>query len=321
MLIIFIISSILPQLQKDIHFIYDKVNQSEVSVHSSSNEIVSTGTVVDKNTIVTSGPVGRGYIDITLSGRKKISGKMIGMDEYTGLTVINVKRHILKPPVMRGEINKGDIVIIVGNGYGKMGIDGFGFFKGYTDEGLGIISICMHPGSNGAGIYNIKGELVGVLLGTIGSGINIFDEKVVFNPPWAYEEREGSVFIPVNLLFQKINKVRKQGDIKKGWLGIQGENISGKGIKIIKVLDDSPANKSGLQKGDIILKVGHRDIRNMRQLRRVIENTSPEKIIKIYIDRDGKKAIKKVKIGSVPEKYKRIIINIPDFFRKSVNPE
>ncbi len=321
MLILFIISAILPQLQKDIHSIYSKVKGAEVSVHSFSNNVIATGTVVGKNTIVTSGPIGKGRIGITLDNRKKISGDVVGMDEYTGLTVITVKKNILKPPVMRGEIKKGDIILIIGNGYSKMGIDGIGFFKGYTDEGLGIIAMPMHSGSNGAGIYNINGELVGVLLGTMRNGIQIFDKKVVFNTHWVNDEGEGSVFIPINLLFQKINKIRKGGSIEKGWLGIKGEDIGGKGVKVTDVVDGSPAEDAGLGKGDIIKKVGHRDIRSMKQLRRIIENTAPGKVRKIYIDRGGKKIVKKVKIGTIPEKYKKIIINIPDFLQKVITPE
>jgi len=321
MLVIFIIiSTILPQLQKDIHSVYNKVEDAEVSIHSFSNDVIATGTVVDRNTIVTSGLIDKGKIGITLADKKKIFGNVIGMDEYTGLTVITVKRHILKPPVMRGEIKKGDIALIIGNGYGKMGIDGIGFFKGYTDENLGIIAIPMHSGSNGAGIYNIKGELVGVLLGTVRSGIQIFDKKVIFNTPWVYDEREGSVFIPINLLFQKINRIRKEGSIEKGWLGIKGENIDGKGVKITDIIDGSPAEDAGLKEGDIIIRIGHRDIRSMKQLRKIIENTTQGKARKIYIDRGKKRITKEVKIGTIPDKYKKIIINIPDFLRKVISP-
>ena len=316
MVILFVFSAILPQIQRDIHSIYNRVKISEVSIHSFPNNIVATGTVVDKNTIVSSGPIDKGKVGITLTDRKKIFGKVIGMDEYTGLTVISVKRHILKPPVMRGEIKKGDIILIIGNGYGIMGIDGIGFFKGYTDEGLGIMSIPMCSGSNGAGVYNINGELVGVLLGAVHSGIQIFDKEVVFDTPWGNIEREESVFIPISLLFQKINKIRKKGNIEKGWLGIEGKNAEGKGVKIIKVVDGSPAEKGGLKAEDIIIKIGHKNVKNMRQLRKIIQNTPPEKVIKVYIKRDGKKQVKNVKISAIPDKYKKIIINIPNFLQK-----
>ncbi len=322
MIILFaVISAILPQIQNDVHSIYNKVKESEVSIHSFPNNIVATGTVVDRNTIVSSGPIDEGKVGITFANKKKIFGKVVGMDEYTGLTVISVKRHTLNPPVMRGEIKKGDIIIIIGNGYGKMGVDGLGFFKGYTDEGLGILSIPMCSGSNGAGVYNVKGELVGVLLGTVHSGIQIFDKKVVFNTPWGYNEREGSVFIPISLLFQKINKIRKKGSIEKGWLGIEGKDIEAKGVEIVKVIDGSPAEDGGLEAGDTIIKIGHKNIRNMRQLRKIIQNTPPGKVVKIYIERKGKKEIKNVKIGAIPDKYKKIIINIPDFLQKIITPE
>lgn len=322
MMILFaVISAILPQLQNDIHSIYNKVKASEVSIHSFPNNIVATGTVVDKNTIVSSGPIDKGKVGITFANKKKIFGKVIGMDEYTGLTVISVKKHNLKPPVMRGEIKKGDIVIIIGNGYGRMGVDGVGFFKGYTDEGLGIISMPMCSGSNGAGVYNVNGELVGVLLGTVSSGIQIFDKKVVFDTPWGYREKEGSVFIPISLLFQKINKIKKEGSIEKGWLGIEGKDIEEKGIKIVRVVDGSPAEDAGLEAGDIIIKVGHRDVRNMRQLRKIIQNIPPGKMVKVYIEREGKRQVKNVKIGAIPDKYKKIIINIPDFLQKIITPE
>jgi len=307
MIILFIISSILSQMQNEIHSIYDNVISSEVIVKSASDNIISTGTVIDKNTVVSSGPIGKEYVDIVLSNGKKISGKVFGMDEYTGLTVINVKEDILKPPIMGKDINNGDILIIIGCGYNNMGVDGLGFFKGYTDEGFGIISLPISQGSNGAGIYNVNGELVGVLLGAIDTGIQVVDKKFIFTQ-WMNGREEGSIFIPVDIMFQRIIRIKKQGDIKKGWLGVKGENVNGEGVKIIEIIKDSPAEDAGFQKTDIITKIGHKNIMDMKELKKIIEHTLPGKRLRVHLKRQGEEIVKRVKIGAVPDRYKRIII-------------
>ena len=317
MLLFLLASSVLINLQKDIHSLYNKIKQYEVSIYIPDGDIVATGTVIGEHTIITSGPIKCSHVDIYYKG-KDLRGKVVGADEYTGIVVIDVKDYTFNPPVMRGNIQKGDMLIISGKGYGVMGIDGLTFFKGYTDEGLGIISLPMLPGGNGDGVYNLRGELVGVLIGSVREGMQIFGRRFVLSPFGT--EYEGSIFVPVKLLFQKIDKIRKFGNIKKGWLGIRGEDCS-KGVRITEVIEDSPAEKSGLQVDDVIIKVGHKRVKNMRQLRRIIENTPPGKFINIYINRGEETLRKSVRIDTIPEKFQKIIINIPDFIKKFTAPQ
>ena len=304
MLILLLLSSVLSQMQKDVKILYGKIKRYEVSIYLPDENIVATGTVVDRHTVITAGPIKASQVKIRFDN-KTLTGKIIGMDEYTGITTIDVKNFNLKPPVMRGNVETGDILFIFGNSYGKMGIDGMAFFKGYTDEGLGILSLPMLPGGNGDGVYNINGELVGILIGSLREGIDVMGKSFFINPIW--NSFEGSIFIPVKLMFQKVNKIRSYGDIKKGWLGIKGEDIPEKGVRITDVIKDSPASIGGLNEKDVIFKVGHSKIGSMQQLRRIIENTPPGKKINIYIKRQNKILKKKIIIGTIPERYKRII--------------
>ena len=240
----------------------------------------------------------------TVSGRE-YDAKIVGRDPKTDLGLIKVKPDSDFPkPVRLGDsdaIRVGDWVMAVGNPFGlgqtvttgiisaKGRIIGAGPYDDFLQTDAAI-----NPGNSGGPLFNMEREVIGINTAIIARGQNI------------------GFAIPINMA-KKLLPQLKTGKIVRGWLGVIIQDITPelaksfglketKGVLISEVSDNSPAEKGGLKRGDIIISLDGKKMKNGHILSLLVAETQPNTSVKVEIVRDGKEKTIEIMIGTMPQK-------------------
>lgn len=276
--------------------IIEKVTPAVVNIHSTSRKQIrsqsfyswyyglpnvpqervtqslGSGVIVDadKGYILTNNHVIDDADDIQVSLRdgRSFTAKLIGTDEGTDVAVIQIKAdnlselHMAQSKSMR----VGDFVVAVGNpfGLGQTVTSGIVSALGRTNiQGMGYQNFIqtdasINPGNSGGALINLRGDLVGI-------------NTAIYSPSGG---NVGIGFaIPVTLAKRIMNQLITYGQVRRGSLGIEVQDITANlarafnleknsGVIITDVEIDSPAQVAGLQAGDIITKLNTNSIRN-----------------------------------------------------------
>ena len=272
-------------------------------------EGVGSGFILDKEgIIVTNNHVidGADEIQVRLHDGQKVTAKVIGKDVKTDLALLKVNAKDELPAVAFGDSAKmrvGDWVLTMGNpfGIGKTATTGIisarhrNIGAGPFDDFLQI-DAPINKGNSGGPAFNIYGEVIGI-------------NTAIFSPSG------GSVgigfAIPSSMAKEIIDDLRKEGKVKRGWLGVHIQEVTPEladslgldvpeGALISRVMDGGPADIAGLQSGDVVINVNGEVIRNLRDLPRFIASVVSGETVRISVWRDGKRKAIKVRIGSTP---------------------
>ena len=247
-------------------------------------------------------------IKIRLETGKEYDAKLVGRDPKTDLAIIQVAPDKDFPkPAMLGDsdaMRVGDCVMAVGNPFGlghtvttgiisaKSRILGAGPYDDFLQTDAAI-----NPGNSGGPLFNMKGQVIGINTAIIAQGQGI------------------GFAIPVNMAKELLPQLKK-GKVVRGWLGIMIQDItpelaksfglkSDKGVLVSDVVKDSPAEKAGLQRGDVILRFDGKDIKNAHILSQTAAVTPPNTVVKIDLLRDGKEENISLKVGVMPEEEQK----------------
>jgi serine protease Do len=173
-------------------------------------------------------------------------------------------------------------------------------------EGLPYLiqtDVAINPGNSGGPLFNLDGEVVGI-------NSQIYTRSGGFMGL--------SFAIPSNTAISVVAQLRETGEVARGWLGVQIQEVSqdlaesfgldkAAGALIAQVLDKSPALAAGLQAGDVITQVDGHDIVMSAQVAHFIGAIAPEKLIVIQLVRDGKSIEVDVVIGHLPKNVAGIL--------------
>jgi serine protease Do len=151
----------------------------------------------------------------------------------------------------------------------------------------------INPGNSGGPLFNMKGEVIGINTAIVATGQGI------------------GFAIPINIAKELLPQLEK-GKVIRGWLGVSIQEVTediaksfklekAEGALVAEVIEDSPAEKSGLERGDIIIGFDGKDIGSPNELQRVVANTPPKKRVKVKVIRDGKTKTLTVKVGAMPD--------------------
>lgn len=276
---------------------------------------LGSGVIVDKDGyILTNNHVVKDAdeIKIKLSDKREFKGKVIGVDPKTDLAVIKIESDNL-PVVKWGDsdtLKVGETVIAIGNPYGlnQTVTSGIVSATGRADVGIADYEdfiqtdAPINPGNSGGALVNVKGELIGI-------------NTAIFSTSGGYQ---GIGFaIPSNMAKVVMENLVKKGKVIRGWLGVSIQSITpdlarqfnlkgDKGALIGDVTEDSPAEKAGLQRGDVIVEYDGKEVSDPRALRNMVANTPPNKDVTIKVSRDGKPLSLKVTIGELPVEMQKI---------------
>lgn len=273
-----------------------------------------SGVIIDKKGyIVTNNHVVKNAekITVTLNNRKEYKCKVIGTDPATDLALIKIIGKVprnLKVAAYANsnKIKVGQVAIAVGNSLGFPDTVTMGIVSAVGRHGLGLADYenliqtdaAINPGNSGGALVDINGKLI---------GINV----AIVSKSGGYQ---GIGFaIASNMVKNVVRQLINRGKVTRGWLGVYIQeltpdladkmNIKGKSGAIISdIIDGSPASKSGLRTGDLIVSIDGKKVSKIDQLRKIIAAKTPGAKINIKILRKGKRKDYSIKIGLLPDK-------------------
>ncbi len=271
--------------------------------------LLGSGFVYDaRGHIVTSAHVVENMIDVsvTLNDGTVVAGRVRGRDPKTDLAVIRVDAGTL-PPVTVGDSDKaeiGDPVLAVGNPFGLGNTVTAGIVSARSrDIQVGPYDdfiqtdAAINRGNSGGPLFNAAGELIGV-------------NTAIFSPSGG---SVGIAFaVPSKMMTQVADALIQYGAVKRGRLGLDVQTVTpeiAKSLNLPKVSGalvagvdpSSGAAKSGVKRGDVLLRFDGRDVPTMRELPRRAAQTPVGKTVPVTVWRDGKTVDLKLTISELPE--------------------
>jgi len=334
-------------IEPDITDVAKKVFPSVVRVEVQNHtRRVATGVVIEKGGyIVTTALISprEEKITVTTSEGKRIDAEFLGFDTETQLALLKAKDAGL-PALALGkaaDLAPGSWICVVGVSPEQTATVTQGIVSSVAEDKLRL-NVWVTPGSSGGPVVDANGRLVGLL-----RGIYMEEKPVVFQFRDREQSGSGYVFssraeapssgmalaVPVDVVKDISAQIKDKGKVERGWLGVGiGQNESGQ-TEIGSIDPDSPAELAKLQTGDIVLKIGDRDVSSPDVLAAEIRKKKPGQDVTLKIERDGKPMDVKVKLGeyAANEALKEMEVRFPGFFGldapmpgtapKSVSPE
>ena len=319
------------QIQERIYSVIKKVKPSVVTILSKSggtktpiifrfneeippieNESLGSGFVLKKDKkylyIVTNSHVieKAKLITVRFSNGFQSKAEIVGKDPKSDIALIKVRvsKEIANVnPVKIGSpknLKVGYFVISGGSPYNL----GLTFTLGIVsalNRNLGISAYenyiqtdaAINPGDSGGPLIDLNGEVVGMNTAIIQTG-------------------QGLGFaIPINTVVEITDQLFKYGRVKRGWLGVLVQEVPLKikkslhiphGVQIIKVFKNSPAYKSGLRPGDIILSIKDKEIKTPSDLKYIVSQLKPEETVDVEFVRGRKRQKIKIKIEELVDR-------------------
>lgn len=268
--------------------------------------------------IVTNNHVVKGGADFTIAmnNGEELEARLIGTDPKTDLAVLKVdtKQKFTYVSFSNKKSRVGEWVVAVGNPFGLGGTVTAGIVSANgRDIGSGPyddfiqIDAAVNKGNSGGPAFNLNGEVIGV-------------NTAIFSPSGG---NVGIAFaISAETAEEVVGDLIKSGSVTRGWLGVQIQPVTediaeslgladARGSIVADAQVGSPAAKSGIKTGDVIIKVDDQRVKNPKSLAKIIAGYEPEQIAKITLFRDGKSKVIDVKLGSLP-KPKQVASIEPD---------
>lgn len=245
-------------------------------------------------------------IIVRLSDKRQFKGRVIGADPQTDLAVVKINAQNL-PVIKLGDSDKlkvGERVIAIGIPFGlnQTVTSGIISATGRADVGIAAYEdfiqtdAAINPGNSGGALVNIRGELIGI-------------NTAIASNTGGYQ---GVGFaIPSNMVRVVMASLIKRGKVIRGWLGVSIQPVnptlakqlglkSDKGVVVSDIADESPAQKAGMQQGDVIIEFDGKEVTDPSQLRNMVAGVAPDKVVNVKIIRDSKEKILKVIIKEAP---------------------
>jgi serine protease Do len=268
---------------------------------------LGTGFIIDSNGfILTNNHVvdQSDEIKVKTSGNREYFAEIIGRDPMTDLALIRIKTDISLPTLVLGDSDRlevGDWVVAIGNPFGLGNTVTAGIVSAkYRQIGAGAYDnfiqtdTPINPGNSGGPLLNTFGEVVGI-------------NTAIFS------QSGGSVgigfAIPINMVKDLLPQL-KNGKVIRGWLGVMIQKITPElraklnlldenGALVGDVISGSPADQSGIKRGDVIMAFDGKPIRESRELPYIVAATPVGKTVSVQLIRKREKRNVQVKVGEL----------------------
>lgn len=312
--------------------VYPSVVRVEVRNHTHR---VATGVVIEKGGyVVTTALISPRdeKISITTSEGKSMDAEFLGLDTETQLALLKAKDAGLPAlsPGRAAELSPGTWICVIGVSPERTAAVTQGIVSSLAEDKLRL-NVWVTPGSSGGPVVDAEGRMVGLL-----RGIYMDEKPVVFQ--FRDREQAGSGYVmsnraeapssgmalavPIDVVKDVVAQIKEKGRVERGWLGVGiGQDESGRTI-IGSVDPESPAELANLREGDIVLKMGDRDVTGPDVLAAEIRKSKPGRDVTLKIERDGKPMDVKVKLGELAEDeaMKEMDIRFPGLFGRPPLP-
>ena len=271
---------------------------------------MGSGFVIDpQGLIVTNNHVVEGAetIEVHLQDNSVLKAEIVGRDPKTDLAVIRVKPLAPLPAVPFGDsdtLRIGEWVMAIGNPFGLGGSVSLGIVSarnrdinaGPYDDFIQT-DAAINKGNSGGPLFNLKGEVVGI-------------NTAIFSPTG------GSVGIgfsvPANTAKGVIDQLIKYGETRRGWLGVKIQSVTDdiaesmgldkpRGALIADVTRTGPAEKAGIEAGDVIVEFNGRPVNQMRDLPRIVAETEIGRQVAVKLLRKGQEITVTAEVGRLED--------------------
>jgi serine protease Do len=241
---------------------------------------------------------GADEIEVKLNDGRNYEATIIGSDSLSDVAVIKIKDKIDNLPVVYlGDSDKmrpGDWVVAIGNPFSLTATVTVGIVSALgRDIGGGIqnayqnfiqTDAAINPGNSGGALVNIDGELIGIntmIYSRSGGNMGI------------------GFAIPINMAKRVMEDLIYHGEVTRGWIGVGIQDIdpatrdaldlgNRKGVLISDVYKGQPADKAGLQRGDIVCSINGKETGTASQLRNTVATCKPGNPVPLVVLRNGK---------------------------------
>lgn len=265
--------------------------------------VSSDGYIVTNNHVVE----GADSVIVRLTDRKEYDAKIVGLDARSDLALLKVDAKGL--PVLKlgapEALEVGEWVLAIGSPFG---LDysvtaGIVSAKGRslpTENGENYVpfiqtDVAINPGNSGGPLFNLKGEVVGVnsqIFTRSGGSIGL------------------SFAIPVSVVANVIDQLRESGNVIRGWLGVTIQDVDRvlaeslgldrpRGALIVELQPGGPADRGGLQSGDVIVEFDGKEILESSDLPHVVGLVRPGSEARVKLVRDGREKSMRLEVGAL----------------------
>jgi serine protease Do len=270
---------------------------------------------------------GASSLEVMLSNGDKVKGTLVGKDAYSDLAVIKISSKEVTKVAEFGDSSKltvGEPAIAIGSPlgseYANSATEGIisslsrkVVMQNESNQTVNVNAIqtdaAINPGNSGGALINVEGQVIGINSSKISAtGSSSQDISV-----------EGMGFaIPSNDVVEIINKLEKDGEIKRPALGVQMVDLTGinsryidelklpdavtAGVVIAKVQKDLPADTAGLKKYDVITKIGDTKVTTSTELQSALYKYSIGDEMKVTFYREGKEKTATIKLAASSDK-------------------
>lgn len=277
------------------------------------SQSMGSGFIVSKEGIIlTNNHVveGADEIYVRFSDRRELKAKLIGSDQRSDLAVLKVEGDNL-PVVKLGKSNElkvGEWVFAIGSpfGFDYTVTAGIVSAKGRNLPNENYVpfiqtDVAINPGNSGGPLFNMEGEVVGI-------NSQIYTRSGGFMGV--------SFAIPIDVAMEVVDQLKNQGYVSRGWLGVLIQEVSKDlaesfgldkpyGALVAQVMKDSPAEKAGIQTGDIIIEYEGKEINLSSELPQLVGRSKVGETVKLKIVRDKKVKTISLKLGELENEQAR----------------
>ncbi len=243
---------------------------------------------------------------VRLSDHREFVAEVIGKDKRSDVALLKIDADDL-PAVRIGSGSKlkvGEWVLAIGSpfGFDHSVTAGIVSAKGRNLPSENYVpfiqtDVAINPGNSGGPLFNMDGEVVGI-------------NSQIYSRTGGFMGL--SFAIPIEMAMNVSDQLRSNGKVSRGWLGVLIQDVTReladsfdmkhpRGALVAKVLPDSPAEKAGIEAGDVILKFNGQKLFNSSMLPPLVGSSRVDRPAELEILRNGKRKAVKVNIGELPD--------------------
>ncbi len=262
--------------------------------------VASDGLIVTNNHVIERAQ----QVIITTADHRRFKARVLGADPVTDIAVVKIEGAGL-PTLPWGDSSRagvGEYVVAIGNPFRLSQTVTMGIISATGRSNVGIVDYedfiqtdaAINPGNSGGALVNVRSELIGI-------------NTAIYSETGGYQ---GIGFaVPSNLARQVVQQLATNGRVVRGWVGITriadvaedgqqegpGGDASG-GALVVELLRDSPADRAGLEPGDVVVEVDGRAVENAAQLRNELARAAVGAQLRVAVLREGRRRVLRVSV-------------------------
>ncbi|HSV21939.1 MAG TPA: Do family serine endopeptidase [Xanthobacteraceae bacterium] len=266
-----------------------------------------SGIVVTNNHVISDAD----EVTVILNDGSRLKAEIIGRDTKVDLALLRVKSEKPLTAVQFGDSEKlrlGEWVVAIGNPFSLGGTVTAGIVSARNrDINSGPYDnyiqtdAAINRGNSGGPLFNLDGEVIGVntaIISPSGGSIGI------------------GFAVPSKTAIAVIDQLRQFGETRRGWLGVRIQQVTddiadslnikpARGALVAGIDEKGPAKPAGIEAGDVIIKFDGKEIKEMKDLPRIVADTPVGKDVDVVIVRKGKEESRSVKLGRLEDGEKQ----------------